>query len=105
MPEQVDETIRDSVRRLTERPEFTSWLTDEAPRPGDMLLINNSFVFRDVKTNKAAEYLCLLVEDSPEKLGLGVAVGMSMNLDLKRVASSTMLSCGIRLASMMSVSN
>jgi hypothetical protein len=42
-----------------------------------------------VKTNKAAEYLCLLVEDSPEQSGIGVAVGMSINVDFKRVAAAS----------------
>lgn len=90
MFEQIEEIIKDSMRRLCERPEFVSWRTEEAPGTGDILLINNSFVFRDVRTNKAAEYLCLLVEDPPTESAIGVTVGLTINLDFKRVdAAST----------------
>jgi hypothetical protein len=46
-------------------------------------------VFRDVKTNKAEEYLCLVLEDPPKDPTPGIALGLRINLDFKRVAAAS----------------
>jgi len=77
--------IRQSVSRLLECQGFQLWLENEKPEPGDHIVINNSFVFRDVKTVKSRRYLCLLVGDNgsvtPEPQ---IASGVRLNSDFKR---------------------
>ncbi|HET7114762.1 MAG TPA: hypothetical protein VFI57_14040 [Pyrinomonadaceae bacterium] len=79
----------DSVRRLSEDPEFLAWRNEEAPGRGDIIVINNSFVFHDVKTNKAGEYLCLVIDEPSTSPEVGVALGMRINADFKRVAAKS----------------
>lgn len=87
--ERIEELIRNSVRRLTEDPTFLAWKDEEEPAPADIIVINNSFVFHDVKTNKAEEYLCLVLNEPSEPPTLGVALGMRINADFKRVAAKS----------------
>lgn len=57
---------------------------------GDVLLINNSFVFRDdVKTNKADAFLSLVVEDPAAEPDIAIARGVRFNVDFKRMASAS----------------
>lgn len=87
---QVQVSINDSVRRLLEDPAFVAWLKTATPSSGDIVLINNSFVFRDdVKTKKAEEFLALTIgEDGPDS-EIAVARGARFNVDFKRFASSS----------------
>jgi hypothetical protein len=86
---EIEEVIGGSCRRLVEHPSFGRWKDEENPQSGDIILINNSFVFRDVKTTKAEEYLCLLQEDAKTQPTVGIAVGMRLNNDFKRVAAAS----------------
>ncbi len=79
------DAIRQSVNCLLAHNSFQQWLAKETPGPGDYILVNNSFVFRDVKTKKSEYYLCLVVDNSgnvpPDPK---IATGVSLNSDLKR---------------------
>jgi hypothetical protein len=87
--ERIEDLIRDSVKRLMEDPVCLAWRDEEKPASGDIVVINNSFVFHDVKTNKAEEYLCLALDDPTGQPTLGVALGMRINADFKRVAAKS----------------
>jgi len=80
----VESEIRQSVKRLLEHQGFQSWLASERPGPGDYVVVNNSFIFRDVKTAKSALYLCLVVgEDGKIKPEPKIANGIRLNSDFK----------------------
>jgi hypothetical protein len=81
--------IVDSIGRLVHHPAFTSWLASGRAQPGDVILVNNSFVFRDVKTTKADAFLSLTVRDPPGEPEIGVASGISFNTDFKRLAGTS----------------
>lgn len=84
----VESEIRQSVKRLLEHQGFQSWLASERPEPGDYVIVNNSFVFRDVKTVKSALYLCLVVGESGKiKPEPKFANGIRLNSDFKRFSS------------------
>lgn len=84
----VESEIRQSVKRLLENQGFQSWLASERPEPGDYVIVNNSFVFRDVKTVKSALYLCLVVgENGKIKPEPKIANGIRLNSDFRRFSS------------------
>jgi hypothetical protein len=53
----IEECVVRAVRRIEAHQEFQNWLSGEHTASGDLITINNSFVFRDVKTEKASLYL------------------------------------------------
>ena len=89
MTNEVESSIVESVRRLSQHPDFVAWRASEPARSGDLVLINNSFVFRDVKTNKADAFLSLTVRDPPAEPDITVARGARFNLDFKRMAAAS----------------
>ena len=81
----VCNAIRQSVGRLLKHPSFQQWLSGETLEPGDYILVNNSFVFRDVKTKKSEHYLCLVVDNGRNIIpDPKIATGIRLNSDLKR---------------------
>lgn len=82
---QVCEAIRQNISCLLRHPSFEQWAKSETLEPGDYIIINNSFVFRDVKTKKSEYYLCLVVDNNgnipPDPK---IATGVRLNSDLKR---------------------
>lgn len=86
---EIEAIIMASVRRLEQHPSFISWRESEPTSPGDVLLINNSFVFRDVETNKADAFLSFKIEDPPEKPKITIARGVNFNADFKRLARAS----------------
>ncbi len=77
--------ICQSVARLTAHQGFQTWLASERPNTGDYLLINNSFVFRDLKSVKSNRYLCLVVgENRAPEAEPRIATDVRFNTDFKR---------------------
>jgi hypothetical protein len=67
---------------------------ESTPKPSDLILLNNSFVFRaPVRTKKSEKYLCVTLDGSlaPDLGSLRTAEVASFNLDFKRmrIGSST----------------
>ncbi len=84
-----EDFIIESVWRLTESPAFTTWLSSESANAGDLILINNSFVFRDVKTTKADAFLSFRMSDDGTDPDIVVSRGVRFNVDFKRMAASS----------------
>ena len=89
MSEEVKAAILKSVSRLRQHLGFAEWLASENSSSGDILLVNNSFVFRDVKTNKADTYISLLIKDPPNEPEIAIATGIRFNKDFKRIAAAS----------------
>lgn len=83
--EQLIKTIRSSTSKVVSNPAFRTWAEPIIWEEGDLLLLNNSFVFRDVKTTKAEECLAYLVDKNGEFSDLRVAVPGRFNSDFKRI--------------------
>ena len=65
--------ICQSIKQLFSHDSTKAWLASENIQPGDCIVVNNSFVFRDVDTVKSSQYICLQFEqdkisDEPEIL-------------------------------------
>lgn len=72
-----------------EHSNFISWRERENLNPGDAVLINNSFVFRDVKTNKADEFLAIVFNDRSTCPDIAIMGDVRFNVDFKRIPSSS----------------
>jgi len=79
----VVDLIRESARCLASHQGFATWLAGEQLSKGDMAVVNNSFVFRDVKTVKSDRFIAFsdLSQTSPE---VHVVKAPRQNLDFKR---------------------
>lgn len=86
---QVESFIGESIRKLWQHPGFVKWRDSEALNPGDVVLINNSFVFRDVKTNKAKDFLSLTIRDQSREPDISIVRGVRFNLDFKRMSAKS----------------
>jgi hypothetical protein len=87
MTAQIQKLISESLHRLRQHPKFSAWLLSEKVGQEDIILINNSFVFRDVKTIKSDKFISLYIKDSPAEPEIGVASGIRLNADFKRFTS------------------
>jgi hypothetical protein len=83
----VVDLIRESARRLASLQGFATWLAGEQPSTGDMAVVNNSFVFRDVKTVKSDRFIAFseLSQTRPEA---HVVKAPRQNLDFKRFSGA-----------------
>jgi hypothetical protein len=89
----LEERVVRAVQRIESHPEFQKWTADEEVADGDLILINNSFVFRDVQTDKSSHYLA--AEMGPEghlKTPPSMAtLPTRQNLDFRRLPKAQIL--------------
>lgn len=80
----IIETIESSVTRLMDLQIFASWLADAQIATGDYVLINDSFVYRSVSTNKSGKCLVLIGDgNNSVQARPAIAVEQKFNLDFK----------------------
>jgi hypothetical protein len=83
--------IQGNVRKLSEHPGFTKWISQQSLSSDGYVAINNSFVFRDVKTVKSSQYLALPITEKGQLSKLPViATGQKFNLDFKYFKSAAL---------------
>ena len=84
----VIDSIQRDVEQLLAHPTYQQWAATQALREGDICLVNNSFVYRDVTTTKSDRYLAIMFAGSgqPEPNPF-IATGVRINSDLKRIAA------------------
>ena len=87
------EYIRSKVQDACALKYFTDWLDKDVPVSGDLVLINNSFMYRDkIETNKNPYYLALLTKDKGIEAGeLVVTRGSEINANFKRYRKNSNL--------------
>ena len=84
----IVEYINLSIEMLINHPGFTDWASNQTLSPGGHVVVNNSFVFRDVKTVKSEKYLALTVnENNRFDIKPSIAKGLRFNLDFKHYPS------------------
>ena len=83
---QIEKVITEAVERLTRRIEFTNWLAAQTLADNDVIIINNSFIYRDkslIKTTKNEQYLCLKIKDGKPHEEVFVVKPDDFNSDFK----------------------
>jgi len=78
--------IQSSVKGVIATEAFKAWFQDAKARDGDLIILNNSFIYRKplIKTSKNEQYLCLKVKASkPSTSDLFVVKPGEINSDFK----------------------
>lgn len=90
MTTRVQEFIGESVARLIASNAFQKWASEQKLLPGDVVIINNSFVFRDVATTKSDRYLGIELLDGGTYSDPFVLHFGQVNADFKRLAAKAL---------------
>ena len=92
MKPDVTTSVTEEVRLLLAQESFERWRKGQQLLSDGLVVVNNSFVFRDVDTNKADEYLALRVGDNGQlTLPPLIASGLRLNLDFKYLSPTSSL--------------
>lgn len=83
--DELIEHIEHSASKILNHPTFKEWAEPITWAEGDLLLVNNSFVFRDVSTTKSPLYLAYTVDAAGEFTNLRVAAPSGFNSDFRRI--------------------
>src|ERR1700737_2122348 len=88
---EVTTAIRESFGELCDHPTFVAWMQEEPLAAGDLVVVNNSFIFRSkVTTVKNQKFVACEVgkghESAPEPV---IAEAIRLNSDLKRISSKS----------------
>lgn len=84
--QQVTKMIKEGLKQITATPAFAQWFTGAKATDGDVVLINNSFIYRKplITTSKNDQYLCLRVkEGQPDTKNVFVGRPGDLNSDFK----------------------
>lgn len=81
----MHESVEAAVERLLQHPTFLDWSRSISWSSGDLLLVNNSFVFRDVITTKSEWCLAVSVDKSGAFKEVKVAQITPFNNDFRRI--------------------
>lgn len=80
----VERHIVDDAKRLVALAPFQDWWKKQALKAAGLIVVNNSFEFREVETNKSDSYLTFEVDDAAKIVFPPVvASGVRMNLDFR----------------------
>jgi hypothetical protein len=81
----IQERVEAAVERLLQHPTFREWSGSIPWSSEDLLLVNNSFVFRDVRTTKSEWCVTVSVGESGAFDDVKVAQVAAFNSDFKRI--------------------
>lgn len=82
----LEKIVTLGVNNLVKTIEFSEWFAAQSANDGDIVVMNNSFIYRDksiIKTTKNEQYLCLRVKDGKPQKKVFVAKGGDINSDFK----------------------
>jgi len=83
----IVDKVTASVRAITRHQAYVNWLSTESPREDDLLVINNSFVFRDVKTTKSNFYIAQKFQANGQlKDPIYIAEAPQQNVDFQLIS-------------------
>jgi len=76
--------VTNSARNALAHPACVSWFATQKVASGDLILVNNSFVFREVKTAKSDLYLAFSITKNGKPASAAqVATGLKINSDFR----------------------
>jgi hypothetical protein len=86
----IQEKVASELRQVYDFDLFKTWASAENIQNEDLLLINNSFVYRDkIKTTKNLHYLTLLLKDGTlDNSELHVSTGVNINSDFRIIKNN-----------------
>ena len=91
MSQELNAIIADEAKRLIQFESFETWKKNQPLKPGGLVVVNNSFVFRDVDTTKADDYLAFAVTDTGDlSVPPLIASGIRLNLDFKYLPATNL---------------
>jgi hypothetical protein len=88
----IESLITGAVDDFRQHPDFSNWFGTQSPGNDDLVLINNSFIYRDkslIKTTKNKQYLCLKVKDSKPQEEVFVVKPDDFNSDFKLLSAKS----------------
>lgn len=88
----LQRSITTGVRNLIDATEFSNWLIGERANEGDLIVVNNSFIYRKpvIKTSKNKRYLCVKVRGGKPDVGnLLTTEPGEMNADFKLLSGKS----------------
>lgn len=84
--EEICSAINDQVESVVASKPFKDWFENESCKPSDLIVFNNSFLFREgVKTIKHQKYLCVRVGNAGPAPVASIAYPGTMNSRFKRL--------------------
>jgi len=90
MYDAIVQQIQDDVRRLVQHEAFTVWMNEKQPQAEDVVLVNNSFVYRGLSaTKKSSKYIALTVSEDGgivNLLQIAELYTKRINSDFKKVS-------------------
>ena len=90
---EIKKMICYGLETLVAMPEFSNWFEKEHAQDGDIVIINNSFIYRKpmIKTSKNTKYLCLKVKGSIlDKANVYVVQPKDFDDDFKRFSKDSL---------------
>ena len=87
MPKTLNSVIKSNIYKISQEPTFISWINDNPPKEGDLILLNNSFIYRDSLTNKSDKYLAFSLNVGGQPQEYFVVSGIGSNSDFKLVST------------------
>src|SRR5438094_9387196 len=86
----LDAMVRQGLRDLVATTELSEWLETQKKTEGDILVVNNSFVYRKplIKTSKNEQYLCVTLKNgNPHVDDVLVTKPGDLNVDFKLLSA------------------
>jgi hypothetical protein len=88
----IERVITGAIDNLRRHPDFSNWFNAQSPGNDDLVVINNSFIYRDkslIKTTKNKQYLCLKVKDGKPQEEVFVIKPADFNSDFKLLSAKS----------------
>ena len=87
---EITTRIRQSLSNIRKNSRYNTWTEEAGIDAQDLILINNSFIYRNVKTVKSKKYLSIrFLEKDGSESEIFVSEGISFNSDFKHVKSKS----------------
>lgn len=93
MPKTLDQLIQDKIIAITKEAAYVNWLASiKTVAEDDIVILNNSFIYRDVSTSKSDKYLAFTLYADKRIKEYFVVGEQSINLDFKHISNRIPLS-------------
>lgn len=90
MPKTLDQLIQDKITAITKEAAYVNWLSSiKTVAEDDIVILNNSFIYRDVSTSKNDKYLAFTLYGDRKIKEYYVVSEQSINLNFKHVSNRT----------------
>ncbi len=88
----IESLITKAVDDFRQHPEFLNWFGTQSPGNDDLVVLNNSFIYRDkslIKTTKNKQFLYLKIKDGKQRDEVFVVEPNDFNTDFKLLSAKS----------------